>query len=163
MILELLRIRSTPSLPSLPSPLWPEVVSPDTVLSMGQIELNCVLMPRQWSGRPGFNPMSSHTKDFKKWYLIPPCLTLSNISYVSRVKWSIPGKGVAPSPAPRYCSYWKGSLMVALDYGRQLYFICIKMELALNNPQWLICHETKPNQVIRIWWEYLTNRITNVE
>ena len=29
--------------------------------------------------------------------MIPPCLTLSNIRYVSRVKWSNPGKGVAPS------------------------------------------------------------------
>ena len=34
----------------------------------------------------------------KKWYLMPPCLTLSIIRYVSRVKWSNPGKGVAPSP-----------------------------------------------------------------
>ena len=29
---------------------------------------------------------------------------------------------VAPSPTPRCSSYWKGSLLVALDYGRQLYF-----------------------------------------
>ena len=50
-----------------------------------------------------------------KWYLIPPCLTLSNIRYVSRVKWSNPRKGVAPSPSPRCSSYWKGSLRVALD------------------------------------------------
>ena len=35
--------------------------------------------------------------------LIPPYLTLSNSRYVSRVKWSNPGKGVAPSPPPR-CS-----------------------------------------------------------
>ena len=41
--------------------------------------------------------------------------------YVSRVKWSYPGKGVAPFPTPRCSSYWKGSLLVALDYGRQLY------------------------------------------
>ena len=34
----------------------------------------------------------------KKWHLIPPWWTLSNIRYVSRVKWSNPGKGVAPSP-----------------------------------------------------------------
>ena len=27
---------------------------------------------------------------------MPPCLTLSIIRYVSRVKWSNPGKGVAP-------------------------------------------------------------------
>ena len=44
-------------------------------------------------------------KTFKKWYLIPPCLTLSIIRYVSRVKWSNPGKGVAPSPAPQCSSY----------------------------------------------------------
>ena len=37
--------------------------------------------------------------------LIPPSLTLSNIRYVSRVKWSIPGKGVAPSPTPWCSSY----------------------------------------------------------
>ena len=30
-----------------------------------------------------------------KLYLIPPCLTLSNIRSVSRVKWSNPGKGVS--------------------------------------------------------------------
>ena len=60
-----------------------------------------------------------------KWYLIPPCLTLSNIRYVSRGEWSKPAKGVAPSPTPRYSSYWKGSLLVALDNGRQLYFIYI--------------------------------------
>ena len=36
--------RSTPSSPSLPRPLWPRVVAPDRVLSMGQKELNCVLM-----------------------------------------------------------------------------------------------------------------------
>ena len=55
-----------------------------------------------------------------KWYLIPPCLTFSNIRYVSSVKWSNPGKEVAPSPTPRCRSYWKGSLLVALDYDRQL-------------------------------------------
>ena len=54
-----------------------------------------------------------------KWHLIPSCLTLSNIRYVSRVKWSNPGKGVAPSPTPRCCSYWKENLLVALDYNRQ--------------------------------------------
>ena len=58
----------------------------------------------------------------KKWHLIPPCLTLSNIRYVSKIKWRNPGKGVAPSPTPRCSSYWKGSLRVTLDYGRQLYF-----------------------------------------
>ena len=35
---------STPLLPLLPGPLWPRVEAPDWVLSMGQTELNCVLM-----------------------------------------------------------------------------------------------------------------------
>ena len=53
----------------------------------------------------------------KKWYLMPPCLTLSIIRYGSRVKWSSTGKGVTPSPTHRYRSYWKGSLRVILDCG----------------------------------------------
>ena len=59
----------------------------------------------------------------KKWYLIHPCLILSNKRYVSRVKWSNPGKGVVPSPTLQCCSYWKGSLLVALNYSHQLYFL----------------------------------------
>ena len=39
--LELRGMRSTSSLPSLPGPLWPELVAAARVLSMGQIELNC--------------------------------------------------------------------------------------------------------------------------
>ena len=35
---------STLSLPLLPGPLWPGVVALDKALSMGQIELNCILM-----------------------------------------------------------------------------------------------------------------------
>ena len=34
-------MQSTPSLPSLSGPLWPGVVAPERVLSMGQIELAC--------------------------------------------------------------------------------------------------------------------------
>ena len=34
------RIRTTPSLLSLPGPRWPGVVAPDMVLCRGQIELN---------------------------------------------------------------------------------------------------------------------------
>ena len=52
----------------------------------------------------------------KKWYLIPPCLTLSIIRYVIRVKWSNPGNGVAASPTFRCSSDWKGSLLFTLDY-----------------------------------------------
>ena len=38
-MLDIWGMRSTQSLSSLPGPLCPEVVSPDMVLSMGQIEL----------------------------------------------------------------------------------------------------------------------------
>ena len=51
----------------------------------------------------------------KKWYLMMPCLTLSIIRYISRVKWCNPGKGVVPSPTPWCSSYRKGSLQVILD------------------------------------------------
>ena len=41
---ELWGMRSIPLLPSLPDPLWPEGIILNRVLSMGQIELNCVFM-----------------------------------------------------------------------------------------------------------------------
>ena len=72
-------------------------------------------------------------QSLQKWHLIPPCLTLSNIRYVSRVKWSNPGKGVALSPTPWCSSYWKGSLLVALDYSRQLYCLPLRL-IAFNMP-----------------------------
>ena len=43
VILELWGMQSIRSLPSLPAPLWPKVVVPDRVLSLGQIELFNVL------------------------------------------------------------------------------------------------------------------------
>ena len=57
--------------------------------------------------------------------MIPPCLTLSIIRYGSRVKWSNPGNGVAPSPTPWCSSYRKGSLRVILDYGLTLLYLYI--------------------------------------
>ena len=37
-------MQGTPSLPSLSDPFWPSEVAPERVLSMGQIELNCIPM-----------------------------------------------------------------------------------------------------------------------
>ena len=68
----------------------------------------------------------------QKWCLIRPCLTLSIIGYVSRVKWRVPGNGVVPSPTPCCSKYWKGSLWVTLDYGRQLYFWKVWKSLRLK-------------------------------
>ena len=65
---------------------------------------------RQWSGRPGFNPRSSHTKDSK---MVLDVTLLSTQHYKvrrSRVKWSNPGNRVAPSPTPRCSNYWKREL-----------------------------------------------------
>ena len=73
------------------------------------------LAVRVFANGPG-DPRSSYQR-LKKWYLMPPCLTLSIIRYGSRVKWSNPGKGVAPFPTPWCSSYRKGSLRVTLDYG----------------------------------------------
>ena len=51
------------------------------------------------NGRGDQGPISGRVipKTKKKWYLMPPCLTVSIIRYVSRVMWSNPGIGVAPS------------------------------------------------------------------
>ena len=67
----------------------------------------------------------------QKWYLISPCLTLSIIRYISRVKWSNPRKGVAPFPTLRCGSYWKENLRVTLDYGWLYIFIYIYIPLVL--------------------------------
>ena len=77
--------------------------------------------------------------------MIPPYLTLSNIRYVSRVKWSNPGKEVAPSLTPRCSNYWKGSLLVTLNYGRQLYFFTFKHVVWVSLPnKEIVSHQ--PNQ-----------------
>ena len=44
VMLELWGMQSTPLLSSFPGPHWPREVAPDRILSMGQIELNCLLM-----------------------------------------------------------------------------------------------------------------------
>ena len=95
------------------------------------------LMGRMFANGPGdLGSIPSHViPRLEKLYLIPPCLTLINIRFVSRVKWSNPEKGVAPSPTFRCFSYWKGSLLVALDYGRQLYFIYICSLLSQKQPE----------------------------
>ena len=76
-------------------------------------------------------------KRLKKCYLIPPCLTISIIRYVSRVKWNIPGKVVAPYSTPRCSSYWNRSLRVALDCSCQVYFLYIDIYVCVR-----VCVET---------------------
>ena len=73
-------------------------------------------LPMAWE--TGVQSQVESYQKLKKWYLIPTCLTLNIIRYVSRVK-NNPGKGVVPSPTPQCSSYWKGS-------HHQLYFTSIR-------------------------------------
>ena len=66
-----------------------------------------------FDGRPAFNPRFGHTKDSKKWYLIPPCLAHSTIRQRSTVKWSNPDNGVALPLS--VVAIEKGSLRVSID------------------------------------------------
>ena len=87
--------------------------------------------------------VASHQR-LLKWYLIQPCLTLSNIRCISRN----PGKGFSPSPTTWYCSYWKGSLLVALDYGRQHYFLRQRFNIIqthMANKKWNLL--ISPNEI----------------
>ena len=84
-----------------------------------EIRVECSTMVQEI----GFQSRVESYQRLRKWYLIPSSLTLISIKYVSRVKWSNPGKGVASSPTPRCISYRKGSLLVTFDYGRQQQYI----------------------------------------
>ena len=70
-------------------------IMPQSILVTGHWHwLEC--LPMAWETWVQFQ-VESYQR-LKKWYLMPPCLTLRIIRYGSRVKWSYPGKGVAPSP-----------------------------------------------------------------
>ena len=76
--LKLWGMQSTPLLPSLPGTHWPGVVTPDRVLSMGQIELNCVLMlnwiawNRTWTSRLG--QQNTSTASLQRGKTSPTCV-----------------------------------------------------------------------------------------
>ena len=63
----------------------------------------------------------------KKLHLIPSCLTLSIIRYISRVKLTNIRKGVAPSPTPRCCSY-----LLTFTYIFKL--TCIELNMFYTSP-----------------------------
>ena len=54
--------------------------------------------------------------------LLPPFLTLSDIKYISRVKWRNTGKGVAPSLHFSVVAIEKGAFWSPSTKGRQIYF-----------------------------------------
>ena len=73
-----------------------------------------------------------------------------------KVKWSNPGKGVAPSRPPRCSSYRKG---IPLGHPQQTNIY--KQDLALNNIRVLISHKTQPTHThthIYIYMQRVTER-----
>ena len=79
-------------------------------------------MGRVFANGPGdMGSITSHVIPKTLKMLLDTSLLKPSINpYVSRIKWSNPGKGVAPSPTHQCSSFWKKSLMVTHDYGRQL-------------------------------------------
>ena len=57
--------------------------------------------------------------------MIPDTTLLNRQNYKVCIKGKVEQsrEGIAPSPTPWWSSYWKGSLRVMFDWGRQLYFI----------------------------------------
>ncbi len=108
---------------------------------------------RQWSRRSGFNPRSRHTKDLKKWYLIPTCLTLSIIRIKGKVEQSSERISDLPYTLVQQLSKKEplGHPRVRLPkttfklhtYPKLNRTIFIRMDLALNSLQRLICHKTQ--------------------
>ena len=91
----------------------------------------CSLMARE----TGVQSQVESYQRLKKWYFMPSCLTLSIIRYGSRVKWSNPGKGVAPSSTPWCSSYRKGRFWISLNYTCQLYLLihqCSSLSIILS-------------------------------
>ena len=93
-----------------------------------------------YNRRSRFNPRSIHTNDSKKWYLIPPCLTLSIIRYKLRVSREIQWKEWQPLLHLSVVAIEK----VTLDYGQPTYiyiyiyyWIKIQMIILWWNPQFI--------------------------
>ena len=57
----------------------------------------------------GVQSLVESYQSLEKWYLMPPCLTLSIIRYGSRVKWSILGKEQRPPIHLRVVAIEKGA------------------------------------------------------
>ena len=105
VMLELWKMCSTPLL--LPGPNWRGVLAPERVLSMGPIELKCVL----------------------------------------KLKWIVWNRIILSFN----CVKTKTKYLCWTELFEKKLLICIKMDLALNIIQCLICHKTKPNLSIYLF------------
>ena len=84
-------------------------------------ELDIGLMVRVFSNDPGDWGSIPGRVISKTQKMIIDISLLNTQHYKVESKWNNPGKGVTPPHTPWYRSYWKGSLRIALAYGRQLF------------------------------------------
>ena len=87
---------------------WVTVCLHTNVQNFKVITLTNEYSVRQWSGRPGFNTSSSHTKDFK---MVLDATLFNTLHYEVQIKSKVcnPGNGIALSPTRRCCSIEKGT------------------------------------------------------
>ena len=154
-MLELWGMRSTPSLPSLVCPLWLEVVASDRVLSMGQIELNYVLMLNWIVWKIGLmgRVFANDPKDRGSipGRVIPKTQKmLLDTALLNSQHYKINIKGKVEQSREKSNALHPG--VVAIEKG-VIGSISTKddsiwMDLALNNLQSLICHKTKTTLIL---------------
>ena len=120
----------------IPIILYFQHPSPAVLISSTHYNGRIDIMVRVFANGPGdLGSLPGRVKPkTQKWYLIPPCLTISIIRYGSRGKWVNPGKELAPSTTLWCSSYRKRSLWVTLDYDRQLYLL-----IHFSTIQFFIC------------------------
>ena len=95
---------------------------PNFVYQQGLEYVDCIRVFANGTGDLGSIPGRVIPKTQK---MVLDASLLSTQHYKVRIKGKVKQsrKGVAPSPTHWCSSYWKGSLRVTLDYGRQLYLL----------------------------------------
>ena len=98
-------------------------------------------------------------------HVIPKTLKMvldASLLNTQQYKWRIKGKvdqskeSSSALPTPQCSSYWKGSLLVALDYGHQLYLV--GYEKTSRNSSVSAQQFTAVNRSFYTWWTiFLTN------
>ena len=91
----------------------------------------------------------------RRWYLTPPCLTLSIIRYGSRVKWSNPGKGVVPSPTSRCSNYWKGTFRspsTKVANFTQLIQVQVQISMCIENNSRYALYKRRTQMISSLYW-----------
>ena len=87
---------------------------------------------RGFTNSPGDLGSIASYQRLKKWYLIPSCLTLSNIRYVARVMWCNPEKGVVHPLHLSVVAIEKGAFWSQIHKFFYFYFVsCFMLQTKL--------------------------------